>query len=51
MKTMRVFLLTLLALLILYMFWTMARPPVRAQADVDQKTVKGFAVTSTDVFA
>jgi hypothetical protein len=51
MKTIRIFLLTLLALLILYMFWTMSRPPVRAQADVDQKTVKGFAVASTDVFA
>jgi hypothetical protein len=51
MKTIHMFLLFLLALLLMYMLWGMSRPPVRAQADVDQKTVKGFAVASTDVFA
>lgn len=51
MKSIYMFLLFLLTLFFLYMIWTATRPPVRAQADVDQKKVKGFAVASTDVFA
>jgi hypothetical protein len=42
-------LLAILTLIALYMM--MAKPPVRVQADADQKTIPGFSVTSTDVFA
>jgi type II secretory pathway component PulM len=42
-------LLAILTLIALYMM--MVKPPVRAQADADQKSIPGFSVTSTDVFA
>lgn len=51
MKTGRVLLLSILALVALYLMYAAARPPVRVQADADQKSIPGFSVTSTDVFA
>lgn len=51
MNTGRTLLLAVLALIALYVMYTAVKPPVRAQADADQKLIPGFSITSTDVFA
>lgn len=51
MNTRRALLLSILALVALYLMYAAARPPVRVQADADQKSIPGFSITSTDVFA
>jgi uncharacterized protein YpmS len=58
MNTRRALLLSILALVALYLMYVAlylmyvaARPPVRVQADADQKNIPGFSITSTDVFA
>jgi hypothetical protein len=51
MKTGMKILLALLTLIALYLMYAAAKPPVRVQADADQKSIPGFSITSTDVFA
>jgi hypothetical protein len=51
MNTRRTLIISILALVALYLMYMIARPPVRAQADADQKSIPGFSITSTDVFA
>lgn len=51
MNTRRMILLSVLALITAYILYMAVRPPVRAQADADQKSIPGFSITSTDVFA
>jgi hypothetical protein len=51
MNTRRALIISILALVALYLMYAAARPPVRTQADADQKSIPGFSVTSTDVFA
>lgn len=51
MNTRRALLLSILALVALYLMYAAMKPAVRTQADADQKSIPGFSVTSTDVFA
>ena len=47
----RTILLSVMAIIAIYVMYMLARPPVRAQADADQNRIPGFSITSTDVFA